>query len=290
MSEKVTTLQRENQTAKQLGDDDLADVSHPDKCNDTVSEQSRHLQKDRSDRRLSSEDSSKWSMNDSDSMFIPPSAMVDLLKDDFLTPIAKSTQLQQETPSESKDHQPSSHENPRFNGDDFISPPEGAAVDNRKSNDLGSISPSDQAKVKSPDLGNAHASLSRGNPGDAVACEKQVEDQSSSERNQQLASNIAGGIISRLGEGTTDSRTDSAPCVTDGITALDWSRGHAVRSASGPAQVNSDIFSKILNRRSFSRFLGNILFTTPQISTAARVLQVSSLLVKFQLTILIFCS
>ena len=249
MSEKVT-LQRENKSAEQHGADHVADVSHLNRCNHTVSEQSKHLEEDRSDRRLSSEDSSKWSMNDSDSMFIPPSAMVDLLEDDFLTPIAKSTQLQPEKPSEGKDHQPSSHGNTRFNGDDSIPLPEGTAVDSRKSNNLADISSVDEAKVKSPDLGNAYASLSRGKPGEVVDGGKQLEDQSSSERNQQLAGNIAGGVVSRLREETTDSRKDSAPSVTDSITAVDWSRGHAMRSASGPVQVNL-AFSKSVESSSF---------------------------------------
>ena len=88
MSAKVT-LQRKNAAAEEHGAGDHADASHPNQCNDTVPEQSKDLEEDRSDRRLSSENSSKLSMNDSDSIFIPPSAMADLLEDDFLTPIAK---------------------------------------------------------------------------------------------------------------------------------------------------------------------------------------------------------
>ena len=236
MSAKVT-LQSNYKAAQEHGAGDHADATHPNQCNDKVPEQSKHLEEDRSDRRLSSEDPSKLSMNDNDSMFIPPSAMADLLEDDFLIPIARSTQIQPE-----RKDQPSSHGNPLLNvslDDCFISPPEGAAVDNRQSNNLADISPSDQAKVKSPDLGNAYASLSRGNPWKVVDCRKELEDELSSERNQnkELASNLAGGTVSRLSEGTTDSRTDSTRSVTEGSTAVDWSRGHAVRSDSGPAQV-----------------------------------------------------
>ena len=238
VSAKVT-LQSNTKAAEEHGDGDHADASHQNQCNGKVPEQSNHLEEDRSDRRLSSEDSSKLSMNDSDSMFLPPSAMADLLEDDFLTPIAKSTQIQPKTPSERKD-QLSSHGNPHLNtssGDCFSSPPEGAAVDNRKSNNLADISPSDQVKVKSPDLGNTYASLSLGNPWKVVDCGKQLEDELSLERNQQQASNLAGGTVNRLSEGTTDSRADSTRSVTEGISAVDWSRGHAVRSASGPVQV-----------------------------------------------------
>ena len=233
------TVQRKNAAAEEHGAGDHADASHHNQCNDKVPEQSKHLEEDRSDRRLSSKDSSKLSMNDSDSMFLPPSAMANLLEDDFLIPIAKSTQIQPETPSERKD-QPSSHGNPCLGAskdDCFISPPEGVAADNRKSDNLADISPSDQAKVRSPDLGNTYASLSRGNPWKVVDCIKQLEDELSLERNQQQASNLAGGTVSRLSEGTTDSRAGGTRDVTEGITTADWSRGHAVRSDSGPAQV-----------------------------------------------------
>ena len=246
MSAKVT-LQSNNKAAEEHGADDLADASHLNQCNDKVPEQSKHLEEDRSDRQLSSEDSSKLSMNDSDSMFLPPSAMADLLEDDFLIPIAKSTQIQPETPSERKD-QPSSHGNPRLNAskdDCFMSPPDGVAADYRKSDNLADISPSDQTKVKSPDLGNTYASLSRGNPWKVVDCRKQLEDELPLERNQELASNLAGDTVSRLIEGTTDSRADSTRSVTDGFTAVDWSRGHAVRSDSRPAQVNMTFFLNV---------------------------------------------
>ena len=131
MSAKVT-LQNNNKAAEEHGVGDHTGASPSNQCNDKVPEQSKHLEEDRSDRRLSSEDSSKLSMNDSDSMFLPPSAMADLLEDDFLIPIAKSTQIQPETPSERK-NQSSSDGNPRLNAskdDCFISPPEGVAADN----------------------------------------------------------------------------------------------------------------------------------------------------------------
>ena len=279
MSAKVT-LQRKNATAEEHVAGDHADAAHPNQCNDTVPEQRKHLEEDRSDRRLSNEDSSKLSMNDSDSMFLPPSAMADLLEDDFLIPIAKSTQIQPETPSEGK-NQPAPDGNPCLgaNKDNcFISPPEGVTGDNLQSNNLADISPSDQAKVRSPDLLNAYASLSRGNPLKVVDCRKQLEDELSLERNQQLTSNLAGGTVSRLNEGTTDSRTDSTRSVTEGISAVDWSRGHAVRSDSGLAQVNMTSF---LNVDVFLILWKILVFTTPLmpgfwILTPARILEAGS--------------
>ena len=155
--------------------------------------------------------------------------------------LRKSTQIQPDTHGERKD-QLSSLGNPhlRASKDDcFISPPEGVAIDNRnrKPDNLADISPSDQAKVRSPDLGSAYAPLSRGNPWKVVDCRKQLEDELSLERNQQLTSNLAGDTVGRVVEGRTDSRAHSTRSVTDGITAVDWRRGHAVRSDSGPAQV-----------------------------------------------------
>ena len=260
MSAKVT-LQSNTKAAEEHGAGDHADASPHNQCNDKVPEQSKHLEEDRGDRRLSSEDSSKLSMNDSDSMFLPPSAMADLLEDDFLTPIAKSTQIQPDTHGERKD-QLSSLGNPRLHAskdDCFISPPEGVAIDNRnrKPDNLADISPSDQARARSPDLGNAYTSLSRGNPWKVVGCRKQLEDELSLERNQQLASNLAGRTVNRLSEGTTDSGADSTRGVTDGISAVDWSRGHAVRSDSGPAQV------KMLTVFFFLTLREIVIFTTP---------------------------
>ena len=190
------------------------------------------------DKRVSSAGSSRFLLlSDSDSSFLPPSAMADLLEDDFLAPIAKSTQIHAETPG-------GRNTDSLLNGDskaNHILPPEGIRRSSRESDNLVNISPGDQVRTKSPDLASAYAAMT--NSKKLVNQRNQL-----SEAEVELLDDIGGKISdmdkrevddtvhSITSAGTTDSRPHSE--VADNITAADWSRGLAIRTSTGPVQVH----------------------------------------------------
>ena len=191
----------------------------------------------RTDKRVSSAGSSRFSLlSDGDSSFLPPSAMADLLEDEFLTPVAKSTQIHAETPG-------GRNTDSSLDGDsnaNHILPPEGVLNSNRESDNLANISPGDQVKTKSSDLASAYAAMT--NSKDLVNQKNQLL-----EAEMELLDDIGAKeseVDKREGDKTADSRTSAGMTdsrthneATDNITAADWSRGLAIRKSTGPVQV-----------------------------------------------------
>ena len=175
---------------------------------------SRHMES--SEKSLLSQESRKLSLSDSDSMLLPPSAMADLLEDDFLTPLTKSTQIQPE---------PSGVKKSRLDGDigadigggaDNFSSLEGAKSNKGDPGNLADVSPVDQVKAKSSDLGGAYTAMA--NSKELSHCRIQLLKPTFPPKVQELPLPSDKGI-------------------DENITAVQWSKGLAVQTAAGPAQV-----------------------------------------------------
>ena len=206
------------------------------------------------DKRLSSAGSGRFSLlRDSDNSFLPPCAMADLLEDEFLTPVAKSTQIHGETPG-GRDTKSA------LDGDTagLISPPEGIRGSAVESDNLANISTGDRIITKSPDIIACAYTPVTSNK-DVIRDRNRL-----SETEVELLDDISGKGTdtekkggdavedSRTSAGATDSRTHSE--VTDNITAADWSRGRglAIRTSTGPVQVGN--FQTVLNGKCIAYF------------------------------------